>query len=215
MTTPSAARFRAALNPSNMDDTERQEAFAGIQKVAQQGPLFGIAAIAASYTALITKGTALSTAIAQEAADYAAYRKSVTGRDTARVTFDRELDTYKTLVQNNAASADDVSGMGLSLQTVASPSRTPPDLPAALLVHTGKQHGKARVVVAGKGYQGLFAAQVSTDPIGSAPWAPLPGVGKQRKLSGYPTGTKLWVQFATIRFGMQSAWSTPVLVTIP
>jgi hypothetical protein len=215
MTTPTNARYRAALNPSSMDDTEVTEALASIQKVAQQGPLFQLAAIAASYAALATKGTNLSTAIAQEAADAAAHRKSVTARDTARLTFDRELDTYKTLVQNNATSADDVTGMGLSLQTVMTASRTPPDPPAALLVHTGKQHGKARVVVAGKGYQGLFAAQVSTDPIGPTTWSPLPGVGKQRKLSGYPTGTKLWVQFATIRFGMQSAWCTPVLVTIP
>jgi hypothetical protein len=39
--------------------------------------------------------------------------------------------------------------------------------------------------------------------------------GKQRKLTGYATGTKLWVRFATVRWGMQSDWCTPVLVTIP
>jgi hypothetical protein len=215
MTTPTNARFRAALNPSELDDTQCQEAFASIQKVAQQGPLFQIAAIAASYAALVQKGPALSTAIAQEAADAAAYRKSVNARNTARLAVDRELGTFRTLVENNATSADDVIAMGLSLQTIATPTRTPPDPPAALIVRIGKQHGKARVAVAGKGYQGTFAAQVSTDPIGPATWLPLPGTGKERKLSGYPSGTKLWVQFATIRFGMQSAWSTPALVTIP
>ena len=215
MTTPSDARYRAALNPSQMDDTQCQEAIGGIQKVAQQGPLFQIAAIAASFAALGTKGTALSTAIAQEAADAAAYHKSVSLRNTARLAVDRELDTFKTLVENNAASADDVTGMGLSLLTVATASRTPPDPPAALIVKIGKQHGKARVVVAGKGKLGSFAAQVSADPIGPTTWSPLPGTGKERKLSGYPSGTKLWVQFAAVRFGMQSAWCTPVLVTIP
>ena len=85
--------------------------------------------------------------------------------------------------------------------------------PAALLVKTGKQRGKATVTVASKGYQGKFAAQVSPDPIGT--WTALPGSGKSRKLSGYATGTKLWVQFASVRHGVQSAWSTPVLVTIP
>jgi hypothetical protein len=85
--------------------------------------------------------------------------------------------------------------------------------PSALLVKTGKQHGKATVSVAAKGYQGSFAAQVSPDPIGT--WTSLPGSGKSRKLSGYATGTKLWVQFAAVRRGVQSAWCTPVLVTIP
>ena len=89
----------------------------------------------------------------------------------------------------------------------------PPSPPEALLVKTGKQHGKATVSVAAKGYQGSFAAQVSPDPIGT--WTALPGRGKSRKLSGYATGTKLWVQFASVRRGVQSAWCTPVLVTIP
>jgi hypothetical protein len=215
MTTPSNARFRAALNPSEMDDTQCQEAIAGIQKVAQQGSLYQIAAIAASYAALATKGPALSTAIAQEAANEAAYHQSVSARSTARLAVDRELDTFKTLVENNAASAGDVAGMGLSLQTIATPTRTPPDPPAALIVKIGTQRGKARVVVAGKGYLGSFAAQVSADPVGPTTWSSLPGTGKERKLSGYPSGTKLWVAFAALRFGMQSAWSTPVLVTIP
>ena len=56
---------------------------------------------------------------------------------------------------------------------------------------------------------------MSTDPIGTGTWSPLPGTGKQRKLAGYASGTKLWVHFATVRYGMQSAWSVPVLVTIP
>ncbi len=51
--------------------------------------------------------------------------------------------------------------------------------------------------------------------IGSGPWTALPGTGKSRKLLGYASGTKLWVRFAAVRRGLQSAWSTPVLVTIP
>src|SRR6185312_2206268 len=97
----------------------------------------------------------------QAAADEAAYRKSVGTRDTARLTLNRELDTFKTMVENNAASADDVTGMGLSLGAVATVSRTPPDPPASLIVKIGRQHGKARVLVAGKGYLGSFAAEVS------------------------------------------------------
>ena len=54
---------------------------------------------------------------------------------------------------------------------------------------------------------------MSGNPIGV--WTSLPGNGKQRKLSGYASGTQLWVQFAQVRYGLQSPWSTPVLVTIP
>jgi hypothetical protein len=42
----------------------------------------------------------------------------------------------------------------------------------------------------------------------------LPGYGKTRKVTG-PSGSKVWVRFARVRGEVQSAWSTPVLVTIP
>jgi hypothetical protein len=45
-------------------------------------------------------------------------------------------------------------------------------------------------------------------------WTELPGRGKERKLSG-PTGTKVWVRMAAIRYGLQSDWSVPVLVILP
>jgi hypothetical protein len=105
--------------------------------------------------------------------------------------------------------------MGFSLLVGAAATQGPPEPPAALVVKLGKAHGKARVIVEGKGYLGLFAAEASIDPIGPATWVSLPGNGKQRKLSGYPSGTRLWVHFAATRHGQQSAWSVPVLVIIP
>ncbi len=119
----------------------------------------------------------------------------------------------KTAVESYAASAGDITSMGFPLLEALKASKTVPDAPATVIAIPGKVHGKARVLVSGKGYLGVFAAQVSGDPIGT--WAVLPGSGKERKLSGYPTGTKLWVQFAQIRWGLQSAWSVPVLVVIP
>jgi hypothetical protein len=215
MTTPILSRWRAAMNTRIMNDAERESTLVGIQKVAQQGTLIQVPALAASFAALGTKGVALSTAATAAAANKALYEASLSTRDLARATFDRELDTYKTLVENNAAVAGDVTSMGLSLLTVATASHTPPDPPAALIVRIGKQHGKARVRVAGKGKLGTFVAQASTDPIGAGTWSSLPGTGKQRKLAGYASGTRLWVQFAAVRFGMQSAWSVPVLVIMP
>ena len=215
MTTPIQSRWRAAMNTTLMNDAERASTLSGIQKVAQQGTLIQIPSVAASFAALGTKGTAFSASATTAAANKALYEASLGTRDLARVALDRELDTYKTVVENNAASAADVTSMGLPLLVVATASRTPPDPPAALIVKIGTVHGKARVLVAGKGYLGSFMAEVSTDPIGAGTWSSLPGTGKQRRLTGYPSGTKLWVHFAALRFGMLSAWSVPVLVTIP
>lgn len=214
MTTPTQARWRAALSTRLMTDDERASTLSGIQKVAPQGSLFGIPAVAASYGALSTKGATLAAAAGKAAADEKVYLLSVSERDLARIAFDRELDTYKTLVENNAQTGGDVTSMGLVLFAGVVVSRTPPEPPAALVVKIGSAHGKARVIVAGKGDLGSFVAEMCTDPGGQGPWTPLPGTGKQRKLA-LPSGTKVWVHFAKVRFGMQSAWSVPVLVTMP
>ena len=97
--------------------------------------------------------------------------------------------TLKT-TENYATKEGDITAMGFTPVGGTPSPQGGLEPPAALLVKTGKQHGKATVSVAAKGYQGSFAAQVSPDPIGT--WTSLPGSGKSRKLSGYATGTKLW-----------------------
>jgi hypothetical protein len=209
------SRWRIALNTRLMDDVGRANLLAGVEKMAPQSVLLQIPAIAASYAALQAKGAKLATDSSATAQALVAYKGMETTVVASRLAFDKEAHALKTLVQTNAASAGDVTGMGFTLLTMLAASRAQPDPPGALLVYVGKAHGKARVVVAGKGYLGTFVAEVSPDPVGPTTWSALPGTGKQRKLSGYASGTKLWVRFAALRFGMLSAWSTPVLVTIP
>ncbi len=215
MTTPITSRWRAALNARLLTDAERETTLAGILKAAPTSALIAIPSFAASLAALGVKGPAFTANVAAAAANETVYRTSVAARDTSRVAFDLELDTFKTLVENNAASASDVIGAGLIPLLKQNPNRTPPDPPASVLVLVSKVRGKARVVVAGKGYLGAFAAQISTDPFGATTWVGLPGNGKERKLEGYASGAKAWVRFAQVRFGMQSDWSIPVLVTFP
>ena len=209
------SRFRAAMNMKLFNDATRETTLAGIQKVAPQGALFQNPSVAAAYAALATSGATFTTNVATAAASEKVYHVSISARDLSRLGFDLALDTYKTAVENNATSAQDITGMGLSLLTVAPSSKTAPPQPGPVLAYPGKVHGTARVVIDGKGYLGHFVAQVSPDPVGTGTWGPLPGVGKERKLSGYPSGTKLWVQFAQIRWGLQGPWSVPVCVTIP
>lgn len=205
-------RWRAALAIHLLDDDVRQSTLAGIEKVAPQGSLIQVPSIAASYGALQAKGKAFADSVATAAAHEALYKASLGAANDARLAVDLELRTYKTLVENNAAVGADLTSMGLAISNAAHASRTPPDPPPSLLVKTGTARGKARVVVDAKGYQGRFVAELSPD---GTTWSPLPGTGKQRRLSGYPSGTQLWVRFAAVRFGMQSDWCTPVLVIIP
>ena len=207
------SRFRAALNLGLLTDATRETTLAGIQKVAPQSPLFQVPAVAAAYAAFGISGATFTANIATAAANEKVFKVSAAARDGSRVTYDLMLDTLKTAVENNAGSAIDITGMGFVVLNVTKSSRTVPDAPGSVLVYPGKVHGKARVVIDGTGYLGHFVAEVSNDPIGT--WTSLPGTGKERKLSGYASGTKLWVHFAQIRWGLQSAWSVPVLVTIP
>jgi hypothetical protein len=100
---------------------------------------------------------------------------------------------------------------------VTRPDRSAPEPPRALVVRIGRELGKARVAVDETGMpRGRYVAQRSFgDPDREDTWSDLPGVGKERRLSGYASGTWIWVRFAAVRFGMQSAWSAPTLVVIP
>jgi hypothetical protein len=207
------SRFRAAMNTNLLNDAARANVLAGIEKVAPTSPLYQVPAVAAMYVAFTTKGGTFTTSVATAASSETQYKASVTARDEARLSFDLALVGLKTAVESNAGSAGDITSMGFPLLAALKASKTVPDPPATVIAIPGKAHGKARVLVSGVGYLGNFVAQVSGDPIGT--WTALPGNGKERKLSGYPTGTKLWVQFAQIRWGLQSAWSVPVLVIIP
>jgi hypothetical protein len=209
------SKYRIALNLALLDDAEREHLVGAIQKVAPQSPLAQNPSIAASLAAIGTKGAALASNVAAVASNTQILKASATQRDLSRDALDAELVTLKTLTENNATSPGDVTGMGFTILAGVVATEGPPQPPAALLVKTGRMRRQAIVTVAARGYQGQFAAQVSPDPIGNGTWTVLPGSGKSRKLTGYASGTRLWVQFAAVRRGVQSAWCTPVLVTIP
>ncbi|MFT3771524.1 MAG: hypothetical protein QM820_39420 [Minicystis sp.] len=212
MSNKTTPKWRVALNTNTLTDATRASLFAGIEKVSKQSALLQVPAIATSFAALATKSAALATTVAECAVTEKQLKSTVSRRDLAREAYDRELVCLKSLVEHNAADAGDVTGMGLPLLVTVKPSKAPPAPPAGLVVKIGKAQGKARVSV---GSRGRYAAEVSPHPAGETTWSPLPGTGRERKLEGYASGTKVWVRFATVRYGMQSDWCTPVLVTIP
>ena len=209
-------RVRISLNVYLLNDAARATILTAIEKSAPQSPLMTNAAIAASYNALTAKGTTHATNVAAAVQAEQTLKNCITARDLSRAGFDRELLNLKTLVENNSTSPNDATSMGFTLLTLLRASRMAPEPPAVLDVKIGRAHGKATVAVHGQGYLGSFAAQMALDPLGQTPtWTELPGRGKSRRLSGFASGTKVWVRFAAVRFGMQSDWSVPVLVTIP
>jgi hypothetical protein len=58
------------------------------------------------------------------------------------------------------------------------------------------------------------SSRARTTEAGAGGRSPLPGNGKQRRIITGPIGTKVWVRFARLRYGLQSEWSVPVLVTL-
>ena len=206
--------WRIALGTAELTPASAEDLVSGIKKVAPQSTLISVPAIAASYAALVAKGTALGLTVTAVAEDETLLKTDIKKRDTAYSALLLELLGLKSLVLSNATSETDITGMGFSLLGSTTASRTKPDPPAALIVKLGKVHGKARVSVQTTGASpGRYVAESSPDPIGT--WTSLPGTGKERKLSGYASGAKLWVHFAQVRFGLQSDWSAPVLVSFP
>ncbi len=174
------------------------------------------AAVAASYAALGTKTTTLASAVAIVAADHAQLKLDEAARVKARTAVQGELESLRSLVVSQATGASDITGMGFTPLTPAPKTRTLPAAPAVVLVRPEKVHGRARAAVQETGsIRGSYVAESTPDPISpTSAWSPLPGNGKQRTIVG-ATGSKVWVRFAQVRYGLQSDWSTPVLVTLP
>jgi len=215
MSTRNLPRLHALLNTQRLDDARRAKLLTGIQEVAPQSLLIQDPGIAASVAALAAKGAQLAADVEAVAGNRQLLVTSISARDASRLAFDLELVSLKTQVENHATTGSDLTAMGFVLASGQRASRARPDPPVALVVKIGRARGKARVAVQETGTRKHYTAEMSFDPVGPATWQALPGNGKERILSGYETGTKIWVRFATVLWGQQSDWCVPVLVTIP
>src|SRR5262249_7537349 len=106
------SRWRIALNIRLLDDVERQNTLAGINKVAPQSVLVQIPSIAASFAALQTKGTTFSGDLTTAAAALKVYKAASGALKLSRAELDRELDALKTLVERNGKSEAEIVSMG-------------------------------------------------------------------------------------------------------
>jgi hypothetical protein len=209
-------RFHVELDLAQLNDNGRQDLLTGIQQLAPESPLFtNIPAVKASVTVLGTLGVNLRSSSDLVTADEKKLQFDTDMRDRARASFDKELLTLKSLVENNAETDADISGMSF---TVRGPKAAPVPLvaPTSIDVKPGKAHGQFIATVRDAGPKARrYLAEVSLDPAGASGFTQIPGTGKSRKVAGYKSGTLLWIRFAAVSAGAQSEWSTPVSLIGP
>jgi hypothetical protein len=208
--------YRISLPLSTMSDAEVAAHVAAIQKLAPTSPLMQNAGVSASVSALGTKATAFTAALSAVAADKQKLRDDEEARSATRTLLEAEMGTLAALVVNAASGTGDLTGMGFTPRAAAPRTRTVPAAPAIVLVRPEKARDRARVSVQDTGSaRQSYLAESTPDPVSATSvWSVLPGNGKQRTVTG-ATGAKVWVRFAQVKYGLQSDWSTPVLVTLP
>jgi hypothetical protein len=168
-------------------------------------------------TTVATLGTTLATVktTGATAAATAKQLKIDLAAETAAIQAnDRALVLVKTLVENDATSAEDIASMAFTV--VLPKSAGPLEPPASIDITMGKR-GYGNLKVSAHEVGGTrrhYMVEVSTDPVGPGTWTLVPGTGKSRRLTG-KSGTSVWVRFALVRGQGQSDWGTPVLVTFP
>jgi hypothetical protein len=210
-------RLRVELRFRDLDDPERHAIAAGIAQLAPASPLYaGNPSIQASVAALAKRDATLAQSNTSVVNDKQKLKADTAAETTARTAYDGELHNLATLTGNAAAAPADITALGLTPYVPAPVASTAPEPPDGIDVTIPKKgHGKATVSARQpRGTRRQYVVQWSPDPVGATTWTVLVGTGKTRTLTG-ASGTNVWVRFATVRGEVQSAWSTPILVTIP
>ena len=206
------------LDFSTITDDNRHSMVLDLKAAGSTSPLFVNNATAQALLAqLVAQDAALSTANIAVAADRLKLKTDLATETTARAALDGEVRTLAALVEKDAKSPADIQGAGLVPLGPRVMAKLPPEVPEQIDTTIPKKgRGKVKVSVHETGpIRGEYVAEWSPEPVGPSTWAPLGiGHGKTRTVTG-ASGTKVWVRFARVRGELQSAWSIPVLVTIP
>jgi hypothetical protein len=215
MKRPPTHNVRILLSTASLTDAERADLVTSITQNAPQADLFKKQPpIQAAVASLATANDAFTKSLAAVAATEGLLVSQKQSRDNDRAGLDRALSLLSALVENGALSDADAKAMGLRPYHAAAKSAViaPPD---GVIVRPAKAHGKFVATAHDLAGRRHFAAQLSPDPVTATSWVDLPGNGKQRRLSGYPSGSTQWVRFAALRGQERSAWSAAVAVVVP
>jgi hypothetical protein len=210
-------RFHVQMNLTVVDDQWRFDTIASITQNAPQGQLYtSVPAIQAAVASLGPLGDAFKTRSDAVAAYRAKLAIALDAEINARSDIDATLLTIKSLFENNAKSEDDLTAGGLQRRSPKASAGLlrPPE--SVDITFPKKLRGEFTASAHQTGLsRGNYAAQLSTDASMPTTWVDLKGMGKSRKVTGYKSGTQVWLRFARLSGQDQSDWGTPVLVTVP
>jgi hypothetical protein len=197
------------------DEKVREDLVNAILKLAPQSALYTQNPPIQKQVQLVGSTFATyKTARAASAASATQHKNDVAAEAQAQLANDRALVALRHMTEDTAVTLDDIKSMAFE----AYQGRPPAPSMAGPLVDVvlgRKGSGKARATVHETGgTRRRYVAEMSPDPITATSWAPLPGTGKSRKLTG-KSGTTVWVRFALLHGQAQGDWSAPVLVTFP
>ena len=208
-------RFVAASDLTKADDTALHTLAGSIGASAKTSAIvLASPTLQATIDGLTVDDADLTTASKKIDTDRNQLRLDIAAEAQVRNRVIGSVRAVVTAVTNVAQSPADLHNAGIPAAPPRPPKNQPPAVPQQLNVTFPKRgHGKATVTVEETGpTKHEYAAQSSLDGV---TWIQL-GVsrGKTRMVTA-PTGTQVWVRFAMVRGPMQSAWSMPVLVTLP
>jgi hypothetical protein len=209
-------RTLVGLDVSRLTDTQLQNVTAAVTVAAPNSALIAaIPEMKASAAMMDHKSATLADKNKKVVDTRATLRQAVADEAEARADLQGEVRHFVTLTNNNAKSPTDIQDVGLHPAPPKPPRNSPPEVPQRIDNRPPRKgRGKTVVVVADvDADKRRFVAEQSLD--GGTTWTQL-GVthGKTRMVTG-PSGTKVWVRFAMVRGQLQSAWSVPILVTLP
>jgi hypothetical protein len=131
---------------------------------------------------------------------------------TSQNTFDKDMGVCVKTAESVCTTAEELAQLGLKPRAKSLP--VPLVVLTNITVKPGKDKGS--IYAHARAIPGIsqYPAQISADPIGPDTWKTLPGTNAVRRLTGYVSGARYWIRFATQRGDQQSAWSDPVAVIV-
>lgn len=210
----SLPRQHIQLDFAELDDEARHVLVAGIAENAPQSEIYANnPAIQAAVAAVVAKGDALKQRNAQVVEDRALLRADLGYELTARTELDGAILALATMTEVDARSPADVMKLAFTPRDTTR-STLPPEPPESIDVEIPKRGHGSLTVSAHQSDKKRRHYDAEMCLYGSDTWTRLVGTGKTHTIKG-PSGTQVWVHFATVRGELQSAWCTAVLVTIP
>ena len=199
---------------TKLDDKGRIDLATNLKTMAPTSALYTQnPAIQAAVTECTGNGALLGAIDAEVTNDEAKLALSKEKRENLRAAFDKSAIVVKSLVEHHGTTVEEAASLGFISQIGKTPP-APLATPNGVTVKLGKKHGQFRVSADTPGH-GKFGAQISPNPIGPGTWQDLPGTGKTHLVTGYASGTELWVRFRSVSSKAVSDFCTPVLVTVP